>query len=158
LRTPSSSGACQTARRLSLGAFLALIGSLAVFFAYTYPINALTQSSTVAPENLEMARRQWEYSHANAGFVLLALVLIVSAVPGAAVQAQWRIRHRIRGRPQPSPATRQSADSEAGRVSLQAARSFADVLVEKKPEELGSASASWHPVGGQTSGARGLTP
>jgi hypothetical protein len=41
----------------------------------------LTRSWTVAPENLEMARRQWEYSHAiNAGFVLLALVLIVSAV------------------------------------------------------------------------------
>ena len=70
-----------TARWLSLGAFLALIGNLTVFFAYTYPINVLTQSWTVAPENLEMARRQWEYSHAvNAGLVLLALVLIVSAV------------------------------------------------------------------------------
>ena len=69
------------ARWLSLGAFLALAGNLAVFFAYTYPINVLTRSWTVAPENLEMARRQWEYSHAvNAGFVLLALVLIVSAV------------------------------------------------------------------------------
>jgi hypothetical protein len=70
-----------TARWLSLGAFLALIVNLAIFFGYTYPINVLTQSWTVAPENLEMARRQWEYSHAvNAGFVLLALVLIVSAV------------------------------------------------------------------------------
>ena len=69
------------ARWLSLGAFLALIGNLEVFFAYTYPINVLTQSWTVAPENLEMARRQWEYSHAvNAGLVLLALVLTVSAV------------------------------------------------------------------------------
>jgi ABC-type transport system involved in multi-copper enzyme maturation permease subunit len=70
-----------TARWLSLGAFLALIANLAVFFAYTYPINVLTQSWTVPPENLEIARRQWEYSHAiNAGFVLLALALIVSAV------------------------------------------------------------------------------
>jgi hypothetical protein len=70
-----------TARWLSLGAFLALITNLSVFFAYIYPINVLTQSWTVAPENLEMARRQWEYSHAvNAGLVLLALVLIVSAV------------------------------------------------------------------------------
>ena len=70
-----------TARWLSLGAFLALAGNLAVFFAYTYPINVLTRSWTVAPENLEMARRQWEYSHAvNAGFALLALVLIVSSV------------------------------------------------------------------------------
>jgi hypothetical protein len=84
-----------TARWLSLGAFLALIGNLTVFFAYTYPINVLTQSWTVAPENLEMARQQWEYSHAvNAGFVLLALVLIVSAVlasshaSGMARQAQ----------------------------------------------------------------------
>jgi hypothetical protein len=69
------------ARWLSLGAFLALVGNLAIFFAYTYPINVLTDSWTVAPENLEMARRQWEYSHAvNAGLVLLALVLIVSAV------------------------------------------------------------------------------
>jgi hypothetical protein len=70
-----------TARWLSLGALLMLIGNLAVFFAYTYPVNVLTRSWTVAPENLEMARRQWEYSHAvNAGLVLLALVLIVSAV------------------------------------------------------------------------------
>ncbi len=69
-----------TARWLSLGAFLALIGNLSVFVAYTYPINVLTRNWTVAPEHFEMARRQWEYSHAvNAGAVLLALVLIVSA-------------------------------------------------------------------------------
>jgi len=69
------------ARWLSLGAFLALLSNLVVFFSYTYPINVLTQNWTVAPENLETARRQWEYSHAvNAGFVLLALFLIVSAV------------------------------------------------------------------------------
>jgi hypothetical protein len=69
------------ARWLSLGAFLALIGNLAIFFAYTYPINVLTRNWTVAPEDFETARRQWEYSHAvNAGLVLLAFLLILSAV------------------------------------------------------------------------------
>jgi hypothetical protein len=34
-----------------------------------------------APDNLEAARRQWEYSHAvNAGITLLSLVLIIAAV------------------------------------------------------------------------------
>jgi hypothetical protein len=88
------------ARWLSLGAFLALIGNLAVFFTYTYPINVLTRSWTVAPENLEKARRQWEYSHAiNAGFVLLALVLTVSAVLASSSASEMAIGHRIRRSP-----------------------------------------------------------
>jgi hypothetical protein len=69
------------ARWLSLCSFLALIANLAVFFAYTYPMNVLTRNWTVTPDNLESVRRQWEYSHAaNAALVLLALVLIILAV------------------------------------------------------------------------------
>jgi hypothetical protein len=70
-----------TARWLSLGAFLVLATNLAVFYAYTYPTNVLTRNWTVTPDNFEAARRQWEYSHlANAGLVLLALILIMLGV------------------------------------------------------------------------------
>lgn len=62
----------------SLGAFLALAATQAVFWAYTYPINVATRFWTVPPEPFEAARRQWEYSHA-AGAVLtfVALVAVV---------------------------------------------------------------------------------
>jgi hypothetical protein len=70
-----------TARWLSLLSFVSVVATQLIFWAYTYPMNALTRNWTVMPANLEAARRQWEYSHAvNAGLTLLALVLIVAAV------------------------------------------------------------------------------
>lgn len=69
------------ARWLSLGSLLALLLTQAIFWIYTYPMNTLTRNWTVTPDDLEAARRQWEYSHAvNAGITFLALVLIIAAV------------------------------------------------------------------------------
>jgi hypothetical protein len=51
--------------------FLALVANLAMFFAYTYPMNVLTRNWSVPPSDLEPVRRQWEYSRAaNAALVL----------------------------------------------------------------------------------------
>jgi predicted membrane channel-forming protein YqfA (hemolysin III family) len=65
---------------LSLGAFVALAATQGLFWAFTYPVNAATGFWTVPPEPFEVARWQWEYSHA-AGAVLTfaALVAIVLA-------------------------------------------------------------------------------
>jgi MFS family permease len=69
------------ARWPSLLAFLAIVATQVIFWTYTYPMNALTQNWTVMPQDLESARRQWEYSHTlNAGITLVALILIVVAV------------------------------------------------------------------------------
>lgn len=73
------------ARWPSLLSFLAIAATQAIFWTYTYPMNALTRNWTVMPADLESARRQWEFSHAvNAGITLAALVLIVlAALAGA---------------------------------------------------------------------------
>src|SRR5215216_5502723 len=49
---------------LTLGAALCIALSLVIFFLFTYPANQQTQNWTTMPENWEMLRRQWEYSHA----------------------------------------------------------------------------------------------
>jgi Ni/Fe-hydrogenase subunit HybB-like protein len=69
------------ARWLSLSGLAAILVTQAIFWTYTFPMNALTKNWTVAPDDFEAVRRQWEYSHAaNAGLTFLALVLIVAAV------------------------------------------------------------------------------
>jgi hypothetical protein len=60
---------------LSLGAFLGLALTQAMFWIFTYPINIATRFWTLLPEPFEAARRQWEYSHA-AGAVLTFVSLI----------------------------------------------------------------------------------
>jgi len=65
----------------SLGAFVALAGTQGLFWAFTYPVNAATVFWTVPPDSFELARRQWEYSHAaSAVLTFAALVAIVLAV------------------------------------------------------------------------------
>lgn len=66
-------------------ALVSLIASQAVFWIYTYPANAATNSWTSIPENWEALRLQWEYSHAaGAGFQILAMAaLIVAAIARA---------------------------------------------------------------------------
>ena len=78
-----------TARWLSLGAFVALLTTQMIFWAYTFPMNALTDNWTVMPPDLDLARRQWEYSHAvNAVITFAAFVLITLA----ALRAARRLR------------------------------------------------------------------
>ena len=68
-------------RGLSLQSFLALAGTQVIFWTCTYPMNALTQNWTVTPENLQIARQQWEYSHAvNALITFAALELLTLSV------------------------------------------------------------------------------
>ena len=59
---------------LALLAFLLMVGSLAIFFIWTYPANQVTSNWTVAPANWASLRTQWEFSHAaNAVTTFLAL-------------------------------------------------------------------------------------
>jgi hypothetical protein len=69
-------------------AILCLLSAQAVFWIYTYPANVATDNWTVIPENWEMHRKQWEYSHAlGAAFQLLAMsALIVAALAHAAAE------------------------------------------------------------------------
>lgn len=71
----------RTAFLLSLLAFLCIAATQVIFWAYTYPANALTNNWTVAPADLDTVRRQWEYSHAVSAvltfFAFCALVLSV---------------------------------------------------------------------------------
>jgi len=62
-------------------AALLLAAALANFFAFTYPANQATRNWTSQPENWELLRRQWEYSHAvGAVLVFAALCAVVVAV------------------------------------------------------------------------------
>jgi hypothetical protein len=64
----------------SLGAFVALAATQGLFWAFTYPVNAATRFWTVPPDSFEVARSQWEYSHAaSAALTFAALVAIVVA-------------------------------------------------------------------------------
>jgi hypothetical protein len=61
---------------------LALIASLIWFFIRVQPMNAVTQNWTVAPENWEPVRAQWESGHminallTFAAFLLLSLAVV----------------------------------------------------------------------------------
>lgn len=64
----------KTPFRLALLAFLLVAATLAIFFTWTYPANQATENWTVAPENWEALRLQWEYAHAaNAVLTFVAL-------------------------------------------------------------------------------------
>jgi hypothetical protein len=68
----------------SVVAFLLLVATQVIFWMFTYPMNAETQNWTVPPPDLEMARRQWEYSHAvNALLTFVAFVAITLSVLAA---------------------------------------------------------------------------
>lgn len=66
---------------LAIGAACCLLLALASFFHWTFPANQATQNWTTAPENWNMLRQQWEYSHAaNAGIMLVAFCLTALSV------------------------------------------------------------------------------
>lgn len=72
---------------LSLIAFLAIAGTQVVFWTYTQPANVATDNWTMIPQDWEILRRQWEYSHAAsavlnfAAFVALVLSLLTREDP-----------------------------------------------------------------------------
>lgn len=62
-------------------ALIALIAAQAVFWIWTFPANRVTGNWAVQPENWEMLRRDWEYSHlAGAVFQALAMAALLIAV------------------------------------------------------------------------------
>jgi hypothetical protein len=57
-----------------------LVAAQAVFWAFTFPTNVATENWTVAPDDWERLRRQWEYSHAlGALFQLLVTASLILA-------------------------------------------------------------------------------
>lgn len=75
--TPSAFG-------LSLAAFGCLVLTQAIFWTFTYPMNAATANWTAMPADFEAARRQWEYSHAvNALLTFGAFLAITLSALGA---------------------------------------------------------------------------
>lgn len=66
---------------LTLIAFLCIVGTLVVFFTFTYPANQQTNNWTMLPANWLELRNQWEYSHAtSAGLNLIALIMLILSV------------------------------------------------------------------------------
>jgi hypothetical protein len=67
--------------RSAVVALLCLVAAQVMFWVYTYPTNVATGNWTTVPENWEMLRRDWEYSHAaGAVFQLLAMSALIVAV------------------------------------------------------------------------------
>ena len=66
----------------TIAALMGLIAAQIVFWTYTYPANVATNNWTTIPQNWEMLRRQWEYSHATgAAFQAFAMsALIVASI------------------------------------------------------------------------------
>ena len=68
----------RSASWLASTAFLLTAATLAIFFIWTWPPNQATQNWTVAPENWQALRTQWEYAHAtNAVLTFVALCCLV---------------------------------------------------------------------------------
>ncbi|UYN95286.1 MAG: hypothetical protein KIT25_25325 [Enhydrobacter sp.] len=70
-------------RPLRIAGIVALFGLLAaqaLFWTFTWPANQATANWTQQPENWELLRRQWEYSHA--GGALLQLATLTALIIG----------------------------------------------------------------------------
>jgi len=67
--------------RLTLLAFLCIVGAQIAFWTFTYPANQQTHNWAVLPENWMTLRAQWEYSHAVGALLsLVAFVSLISSV------------------------------------------------------------------------------
>jgi hypothetical protein len=66
----------------AVAAFLGLVAAQVVFWTTTFPANVGTNNWTTVPQNWEILRQQWEYSHAaGAAFQTFAMcALIVAAL------------------------------------------------------------------------------
>ena len=67
--------------RPATAALAALVAAQAIFWIWTYPANQATNNWTSQPQNWEILRQQWEYSHlAGAALQLLAMTALIVAV------------------------------------------------------------------------------
>lgn len=61
-------------------ALVCLVCAQGIFWLYTHPANTATNNWTVMPDDWEVLRRKWEYSHlAGALFQLVAMGCLVAA-------------------------------------------------------------------------------
>jgi hypothetical protein len=69
------------AQRLVVAAILCIVAAQIVFWAFTYPVNQVTNNWTLLPEDWQQLRVRWEFSHA-AGAVLQfsALAALVASL------------------------------------------------------------------------------
>lgn len=66
---------------LVLANLLCIIGSLAIFFVFTFPTNQATNNWTEIPANWQQLRWQWEMSHAaNAGISFIGFCSLTLSV------------------------------------------------------------------------------
>jgi uncharacterized membrane protein len=80
-----ANAAAAIAARAQLGPFvlaalaaLLMLGTLAIFFAFTYPANQATANWTMVPDDWQYLRRQWEMSHAVNAVITFAALCCVS--------------------------------------------------------------------------------
>jgi hypothetical protein len=64
--------------RFALGALACLLGAQALFWIFTYPANSATANWTVRPDDWQVLRLQWEYSHAMGALLQLAAMACLS--------------------------------------------------------------------------------
>jgi uncharacterized membrane protein len=65
---------------LALAGFALMAGTLAIFFAFTFPTNEATRNWTQVPGDWRALRAQWEYSHAvNAAATVVAFCCVTLA-------------------------------------------------------------------------------
>jgi hypothetical protein len=65
----------------ALVSLLCLLTTLAIFFAFTFPANQVTNNWTDAPANWQQLRWQWETSHAvNAAITFIAFCSLTVSV------------------------------------------------------------------------------
>jgi hypothetical protein len=82
----------RTAFLLSLTALLCIVATQAIFWTFTYPMNVASKNWTITPQDFEVARRQWEYSHAvNAVLTFIALVTITLSALAYKRRAEQRL-------------------------------------------------------------------
>jgi hypothetical protein len=68
----------------ALVACLSIVGTQAVFWLVTFPVNRATSNWAIAPESWVQLRKRWEYSHASsAALNFVAFVAVVLAVLSA---------------------------------------------------------------------------
>jgi len=62
-------------------AFSCILMTQAVFWGFTFPVNRRTHNWTEVPEDWELLRDRWEFSHAASAFLIFtALVCVTLAV------------------------------------------------------------------------------
>ena len=65
---------------LELVGVLSVLATQIIFWVFTFPVNRRTRNWTETPNNWEVLRRRWEYSHAtSAALNLLALICVTWA-------------------------------------------------------------------------------